>query len=454
MRAPHDPSPVRQDASDRRVGVWPIDPDPAATNLVDRQIWHFADDRAVVVETAGSRIPADDARLADLGIGRNAAGRAYPAAFARCPETGVPLARVGPAPDPEILDIDVESAREITRAGGVPALLRAGRPAQLYVLQPNIGALEAWDGLRFCVRGRLPPGDGAAAPATGPHGLAYVVGDALVVMPLPQIGPDLARREARSHGLSFVSPPCWDGADVLAIGARAGRMVLCRWSDGALAERDLGPLAPDAGPLGGPRTNRLGDAFWSGAAGFVTCRSGSRDARFTAWPEGFRAIPTLEPWLDRADVHHQIGTLGGRYHIAAFEAGAAPRRLDGPHLAAGGATYAGPERFEVPWGPPTEGLNLGAHAGDLLVPLLAMARDTVLLALDIAGPRAGFLRGEDLDAPVTGQVLHHAHGVGLRRLPVSLAVSRLSDAGALLHDGALYLWSGGERRCHALRLRA
>lgn len=455
MPAPCDPMrPVPEAASDRRVGIWPVDPDPAVTNLPDRQFWHLAHDRPVRVEVAGIPIPADDVRIPHLGIRRNAAGRAYPARFARCPETGAALGPAGPAPDPGCLDVDPETATEIALPGGVPALLRAGRPAGLYVLQENLGALEAWDGRTFSAMGRLPPAGVAASPAAGPRGLAYAGREALVVVPLPQLGPDLLHRQAGSPGLSFVSAPAWIGPDVLAIGAREGRMVLCRWAEGTLIEQDLAPLAPDAGRFGGPWANRLGDAVWTYADGFVACRSGARDAHVTRWPAGFRAIPSLEPWRDRADVRHQIGMLDGRYHVAALESGAALHRLDGPHCAAGDATYAGAERFDVPWQAPAEALNLGPHAGSLLVPLLAMPRDTVLLALDIPGPRAGFLRGEDLAAPARGHVLHHAHGAGLRRLPVSLEVTRLRDAGALLHDGALYLWSRSARRCHALRLRA
>lgn len=455
MPTPRDTSrPVPKPAPDRRVGIWPIDPDPAVTRLADRQFWHLADDRPVAAESAGLSIPADDVRIAHLGIRRNAAGLAYPASFAHCPETGARLGDVGPAPDPECLDIDPETATEIALPGGVPALFRAGLPAGLYLLQENLGVLEAWDGRMFSAMGRLPPAGIAPSPTAGPHGVAYATGEASVAVPLPQLGPDLAHREARSPGLSFVSSPSWIGADVLAIGARESRMVLCRRADGDLIEQDLGPLAPDAKTFGGPWANRLGDAFWTCAEGFIACRSGARDAHVTRWPEGFRAIPALEPWRDRADVHHQIGLLDGRYHMAALDPGTALHRLDGPHCAAGGVTYAGSERFDVPWQAPAEALNLGTHAGDLLVPLLAMARDTVLLAVDIPRPRAGFLRGEDLAAPARGQVLHHAHGVGLRRLPVSLEVSRLRDAGALLHDGALYLWSRSARRCHALRLRA
>ena len=453
--APGDTTPpVPAAASGRRVGIWPIDPDPAVTNLAGRQLWHFAHDRPIRVETAGIAIPADDARIAHLGIRRNAAGRAYPARFARCPETGAALGPAGPAPDPACLDIDPETASEIALPGGVPMLFRAGLPAGLYVLQENLGALEAWDGRRFSAMGRLPPAGTAASPAAGPRGVAWAAREALVVVPLPQLGPDLVHREVRAPGLSFVSAPAWIGADVLALGAREGRMVLCRWADDTLAEGDLGPRAPDAETFGGPWANRLGDVVWTCADGFVACRSGARDAHVARWPAGFAAIPALAPWRDRADVHHQVGMLDGRYHVAALDAGTALHRLDGPHCAAGGVSYCGPERFDVPWQAPAEALNLGAHAGNLLVPLLAMPRDTVLLALDIPGPRAGFLQGDDLDAPARGHVLHHAHGVGLRRLPVSLEVSRLRDAGALLHDGALHLWSRSEGRCHALRLRA
>ena len=441
-------------ASAPRIGIWPVDADPAVTNLAGRQVWHFADDRPVVVETTNGAIPAGDARIAHLGIRRNAAGRPYPARFAYCPETGAELRPAGPAPDPDCLDIDGETATEIALPGGVPALVRAGRPAGLYLLQENLGVIEAWNGESFSAMGRLPQAGIAGSAATGPHGLAYTANDALVVVPLPQLGTELLHSQARSVGLSFVSSPFWSGADVLAIGTRADRMVLCRWVGGALAEQDLAAPAPDAKRFGGPWANRLGDVFWICADGFIACRPGIGEARFTSWPAGFHALPWLAPWRDRADVHHQLGLLGGRYHVAALDSSAGLHRFDGPHCAAGGVTYAGAERFDVPWQAPAEALNLGPHAGTLLVPLLAMARDAILLAIDIPGPRARFLQGEDLAAPVTGHVLHHAHGVGLRRLPVSLEVSHIADAGALIHDRVLYLWSRSERRCHAMRLRA
>lgn len=452
---PHDAARRMPEAGpEARLGIWPIDPDPGLTNLAGRQHWHLADDRAVVVEVAGMPIPEDDPRIAHLGIRRNSKGRPYPAAFARCPETGAPLGPTGPIPDPSILDIDAETATEVALPGGIPAPIRAGRPAALVLFQENLGLLEAWDGRAFHGLGRLPPVGIPGSQATAPGGFAYTAQDGLVVVPLPQLGPGLACMEARSPGLTVLSAPCWSGLDPVAIGERDGRLVLCRWAEGRLAEQDLGQAAPDDGKIGGPWTNRLGDASWTGTTGFVTCPSGGGRGRFVPWPEGFAAIPALTPWRDRADVHHQLGMREGRYLVAALEAGTGLHRLDGPHLAAGGVSYAGAERFDVPWQASAEVLTLGIHAGNLLVPLLAMARDTVLLALDIAGPRGGFLRGDDLAAPVAGHVLHHAHGVGLRRLPVSLEVSRLRDAGALLHDGALYLWSRSARRCHALRLRA
>ena len=440
-------------APDDRLGIWPIDPDPALTNVAGRQIWHLADDRAVVVEVAGLPLPADDPRIAHLGVRYNAAGRPYPAAFVRCPETGTALGPAGPIPDPAILDIDAETATEIALPGGVPALVRAGRPAAIVLFQQNLGLLEAWDGRTFHSLGRLPPAGIPGSPASSPGGFAYTAQDGVVVVPMPQLGLEPAYAEARSPGLSLLSAPCLRGLDPVAIGARDGRLVLCRWAEGNLSEQDIGQTASDDERFGGAWTNRLGDAFWTGTNGFVACPSGGGEGRFTPWPEGFAAIPALAPWRDRADVHHQIGMRDGRYHVVALDADTVLHRLDGPHLAAGGVTYAGGERFDVPWRAPAETLNLGIHTGNLLVPLLAMARDTVLLALDIPGPRAGFLRGDTLAAPVTGHVLHHAHGVGLRRLPVSLEVSRLRDPGALLHDGALHLWSRSARRCHALRLR-
>jgi hypothetical protein len=193
--------------------------------------------------------------------------------------------------------------------------------------------------------------------------------------------------------------------------------------------------------------------FWTGPDGFVAFRAGGAGAAFVAWPDGFAPITAQAPWRDRADQHHQLGILEGRCHLAAVTPDRTLRPLDGPRLAAGPVAYWGADRFDLPWQPPAETLTLGAHAGALLVPLLALPRDTVLLALDIDAPRAGFLKGAALREPVIGHVLHHAHGVGLHRLPITLEVASRGDADALLHDNALYLWTRSGRSCHALRLQ-
>ena len=61
-------------------GPWPIDPDPAATNLAARQVWHFAQARVAAVEVAGVTLSPGDPRLPFLGIRRGAeAGSTRPA---------------------------------------------------------------------------------------------------------------------------------------------------------------------------------------------------------------------------------------------------------------------------------------------------------------------------------------------------------------------------------------
>ncbi|SFL88247.1 hypothetical protein SAMN05192568_101332 [Methylobacterium pseudosasicola] len=447
-----DPSPLARAAPE---GFWPIDPDPRVTSLAGRQHWRFRAGRPVAAEVAGLAILAEDPRIAHLGIRRDRQGRPFPAAFACSPETGAPLGPPVPAPAPEILDIDLESATEVPLPSGVPALVRAGHPAALYLFQENLGAFEGWDGHRFVGLGRLPPDPVGSGLTPGRRGIAYATTEALVSMSLPQLGPRLVRAEARAPGLRFLSAPCWRRGDLFVLGERGRRLILCRKDaeSNALDLRDLGRPAPGA-DFAGPWTNRLGDCVWTGPDGFVACRTLGDETRVTPWPAGFEPVIAQAPWGDRADLRHQLGMRDGRYHLAALASDPALNRLDGPHLAAGPGTYSGAERFDVPWQTAEEVLNLGAHAGNLLVPLLALARDTILLALDIPGPRGGFLRGESLPAPVTGHVLHHAHGAGLRRLPLGLAVSRIGDARALLHDRVLYLWSRAEGRCHALRLRA
>ena len=446
-----DPSPLARAAPE---GVWPIDPDPRVTSLAGRQHWRFRAGRPVAAEVAGVAIPADDARIAHLGIRRDRQGRPFPAAFAHSPETGAPLGPPVPALAPEILDIDLESATEVPLPSGVPALVRAGHPAALYLFQENLGAFEEWDGRNFVGLGRLPPHPVGSGITAGRRGIAYTTAAVLVSVRLPQLTQSLVHTEVRVPGLRFLSAPSRQSGSLLALGERGGRLVLCRKDadSTALDLRDLGCTAPDA-DFAGPWTNRLGDTFWTGPDGFVACRTLGDETAVTSWPAGFAPIIAQAPWRDRADLHHQLGMLEGRYHLAALASDPALHQLDGPHLAAGPCTYSGAERFDVPWQAAEEALNLGAHAGNLLVPLLALARDTILLALDIPGPRGGFLRGESLPAPVTGHVLHHAHGAGLRRLPVGLGVSRIGDARALLHDGVLYLWSRSACRCHALRLR-
>ncbi|MGU3663430.1 hypothetical protein ACLBX9_04485 [Methylobacterium sp. A49B] len=435
-------------------GIWPVDPDPRLTNLRGQQRWHFAQAQPVGVEVAGHRIGAEDARIGLLGIRRDGHARPFPAAFTHAPATGEGLGALAPTPDPAQLDVDRDSVVEVPLPSGRPTLLRAGRPTGLYLFQDNLGALEAWTGTAFDTLGRLPANPAGSALATGPGGLAYTIPDALISVPLPQLGPRLDHAVGRERGLRFLSAPCWRGADLLAWAARDGRLILCRSpaGSGALDLFDTGRPAP-GGTLAGPSLNRLGDAAWTGPDGSVACRAGDGAVDFIPWPKGFGPILAQAPWRDRADRHHQLGMADGRYHAAALSPDAVPRLLDGPHLAAGTVTYSGHACFAVPWQAQTEALNLGVHAGSLLVPLLAMPRDTILLAVTLPGPRGEFLRGATLSAPATGQVLHHAHGAGLRRLPVSLEVSALDDAGALLHDGALYLWSRSGSRCHALRLR-
>jgi hypothetical protein len=446
-----DPTPLAQAAPE---GIWPIDPDPRVTDLPGRQLWCFEDGRPSSVEVAGTPVPATDARIAYLGIRRDKQGRPFPAAFARSPETGTALGPPVPIPAPDILDIDLDSVAEVPLPSGVPALIRAGHPAALYLFQENLGAFAEWDGRRFVDHDRLPPHPVGTGITAGRRGIAYATADVLVSVSLPQLGRGLAHTEARAEGLRFLSAPCWRESDLLVLGERDGRLVLCRRADDSnlLHLRDLGRAAPDT-DFAGPWLNRLGDAVWTGPDGFVACRTLGDETTVTPWPTGFTPVIAQAPWRDRADVQHQLGMAESRYHVAALTSDPHLHRLDGPHLAAGPCTYSGAERFDVPWQAAEEALNLGAHAGNLLVPRLAMARDTILLALDIPGPRGGFLRGESLPAPVTGHVLHHAHGASLRRLPVGLAVSRIGDARALLHDGVLYLWSRSECRCYALRLR-
>lgn len=447
-----DPSPLAHAAPE---GIWPIDPDPRVTDLPGRQRWTFGGGRARAAEVAGTLVPATDARIAYLGIRRDGQGRPFPAAFAHSPETGAALGPPVPLPAPDILDIDLDSLADVPLPSGVPALIRAGHPAALYLFQENLGAFAEWDGRNFVGHERLPPHPVGTGITASRRGIAYATAEMLVGVRLPQLGRGLVHTETRAAGLRFLSAPCWRGGDLLVLGERGGRLVLCRLAaeSDALDLRDLGRAAPDA-DFAGPWMNRLGDAVWTGPDGFVACRTLGDETTATPWPGGFTPVIAQAPWRDRADLYHQLGMAEGRYHVAALAPDPDLHRLDGPHLAAGPCTYSGAERFDVPWQATEEVLNLGTHAGNLLVPRLSMARDTILLALDIPGPRGGFLRGERLPAPVTGHVLHHAHGAGLRRLPVGLAVSRIGDARALLHDGVLYLWSRSECRCHALRLRA
>ena len=77
-RAPPRPDRAapEQDTAERgAIDLWPIDPDPGLTSLADRQFWQFNDGAPVSVEVAGIRIDAGDARIADLGIRRDARAR-------------------------------------------------------------------------------------------------------------------------------------------------------------------------------------------------------------------------------------------------------------------------------------------------------------------------------------------------------------------------------------------
>ena len=265
-----DPTPLAQAAPE---GIWPIDPDPRVTDLPGRQLWCFEDGRPRSVEVAGTLVPATDARIAYLGIRRDKQGRPFPAAFARSPETGTALGPPAPIPAPDILDIDLDSVAEVPLPSGVPALIRAGHPAALYLFQENLGAFAEWDGRRFVDHDRLPPHPVGTGITAGRRGIAYATADVLVSVSLPQLGRGLAHTEAQAEGLRFLSAPCWRKGDLLVLGERDGRLVLCRRADDSnlLHLRDLGRAAPDT-DFAGPWLNRLGDAVWTGPDGFVACR--------------------------------------------------------------------------------------------------------------------------------------------------------------------------------------
>lgn len=143
-------------------GIWPVDPDPNLTKLSGRQLWHFRAGMPVGIDVNGVRMDAGDARIALLGIRRDARAHPYPAIFTHAPATGEPLRSPIAAEEPATLDIDRDSVFEIPLPSGVPVLVRTGRPAGLYLFQENLGALEIWDGRAFRSFGRLP----AAAPGT------------------------------------------------------------------------------------------------------------------------------------------------------------------------------------------------------------------------------------------------------------------------------------------------
>lgn len=449
-------------SSEPHVPLWPIDPDPATTNLVERQGWYFAGSQPEAVAVVGSRLDPGDPRLGLLGIRRNAAGRPYPAHFAFCPETGKKLASAAPPAPPAKHEFDPDSHDAIPFTEGVPSLSFAGHPERLYLSHDNLGALEWWDAASraWIGLGRIPPADlppiahGLAATR---HGLAYATRDCVVVVPLPQLEAQARFATLREPGLTFVAAPVWRADGLFVPAARAGRLVLCHLPmargepAGALALHDLDMAAGDA--FGRPVVNRLGDTVWPGEAGFLRCRGDCLAGELERWPAEFEPVLAQPPYRDGGDVAHQLGMFEGRYHYASLTRAPALQRLNGPHLAAGATTYSGGERFLTPWGDPVESLTLGAYAGSLILPLIAMARDTVLLAIRIESAVADFIRGRPLRRPVTAHALHHAHGAGLRRLPVSLEIASIHDAKGFVHAGRAYLYSRAERRCHGLDLR-
>lgn len=442
-------------------GVWPIDPDPAATNLAARQLWRFSDSRVEAVEAAGTVLSPGDPRLSFLGIRRSPEGRIYPARFAYDPVTGAPLPRDAPVPAGDTLVVEPDSATDLALPGGVPRLVRAGRPDALYVFQENLGLLEWWDeAAGWSALARLPVPDldpAAHALAAGPEGIAYATRDALVTVPLPQIATPGQHARAARDGLRFLAAPARVGDRLAAPAEDAGGLALAAVP--VRAGRAAGPLevvplgASLPGPVAAPVANRLGDALWPAAGGFLAQPADGSAPRFTPWPDGFSPILAQAPWRDRAGGFHQLGMREGRYRYAALGAGGLSPPLDGPHCAAGAVSYSAGERFDTPWEAPAEALTLGAYAGSLLVPLLALPRDTILLALRLEGSTAEAIRGLALPRPVTGYVLHHAHGAGLTRLPASLEVRTIRDAGAVLGGGALHLYSRADQSCRRLAVR-
>ncbi len=439
-------------------GIWPIDPDPAVTNLAARQHWRFAEGRLAAVEVAGLTLSADDPRLAFLGL-RRGAGGPYPARFRHDPLTGAALAPDAPEPAGDILAVEADSAADLPLPAGVPALFRAGRPAMLCVFQENLGLLEWRAPEGWIPLGRLPPADlppGAHALAAGPEGFAYATRDALVTVALPQLGAGLGHAALGRPDLRFLAGPARIGDRLAAPGLAAGEPVLAeapvRAGEG-VGPLALAPLPALPGLVAAPVLNRLGDAFWPAEAGFLIRTADGAPPRFLPWPAGFAPILAQSPYRDRSGILHQLGLRAGRYHYAALAPGDLLHGLDGPHCAAGGVSYAAGERFDPPWDAPAEALTLGAYAGSLLVPLLALPRDTLLLALRLESPTAEAIRGLPFPRPLTGYVLHHAHGAGLTRLPASLEVGSLADARACLGGGRLHLYSRRERRGRSFAVR-
>ncbi|MGU3540505.1 hypothetical protein [Methylobacterium sp. A54F] len=454
--------------------IWPIDPEPSVTNLSGRQFWRFEGGIAREVRIGDHRLAASDGRIAFLGVRRDPENRAYPAGFSHCPRTGRPLsepllgtdtfgwpyAGPGARPDGRTLHLDKDGLREVPLSRGLPALFAAGRPSALYLHGETLGSLEWFDALagRWASLGRLPPADlppHAHALVAGPDGLAFAGRDALVTVPLPQIGTNLAAARHALPGLRFLSAPAWRAGCLVLPAARAGRLLLARLrlrgaeAEGPLTVTDLGPLDAPA-PFAAPFANGVEDLLFVGASAVVIARADTDEAVRVPWPEGFAPILAQRPFRDGRDVHHQLGLAAGRYHYAALVPGMPLRALDGPHLSAGGVTYAGADRHAVPWEAPAESLTLGRYAGHLLVPLLGLARDTILMAVRPAEGAAAFLRGEPLRAPVLAHILHHAHGGGLHDLDLALAVSSLHDASAFPMGRALYLCSRAEGRCFGM----
>ncbi len=463
---------------------WPLSNADAGLLAPGRQLWRLGDGADEMEATLGDgRVRLDlhtepGLRLAALlGARIDDAGRPWPGAFRFSPETGAPLRPALPdaapwgapsggeagLPQTDTMAALDPASRADLLAPTQAALFVAGAPAALYALRTALGVLEVylprggqasgedWVRLGVVVRSgvELPPW--SAAIGAGRFGFVAPTAAGPVFVRLPILPGAAAATDVAPAGTRSVGGPALSGGVWLApVRAGGGLALLARedaWSAPWSAREVMGsPDWPDpsspAGALAAPAADGRDDVFWVGATGALAWSPGEGRAAWTAWPEGFRALPTARPWRAGDGVLWQQGVQPGaegaslafrplRWGGAAGEV----RLVRNPHFSAGGWSYATsgrPARWLRPWDRPVDDEQLRMPEGAFAAPLLGFddraGRPATLLAeISGEGAHAGALIRGEQPGLVRAALKQHRSLEPVQDLGAAFRIGRLDD---------------------------